>query len=73
MVTRNLRSLVPALIVALAAPLGVAGCGEESKTESKTTQTSPTGTTTETRTDKVNESGSNPPAPTGSTETSPPK
>jgi hypothetical protein len=50
-----------ALLLGLFAPLGLIGCGEEAKNETKTTTTSPGGTTTETHTDKVNKSGENPP------------
>src|SRR4051812_4944015 len=63
------RVLASALIVGVS--LCLAGCGEESKTESSTTTTTPAGSTTETTTQKVEKSGENPPPATG--ETTPPK
>jgi hypothetical protein len=54
------RALASALIIGIST-FGLAGCGEESKTETKETVSSPTGTTTTTNTEKVNSSGSNPP------------
>jgi hypothetical protein len=56
------RVLASALIVGVASLFGLSGCGEETKTETKETATTPTGSTTETKTDKVESSGSNPPA-----------
>jgi len=44
--------------LSLLAPLG---CSEETKKESKTTTSTPGGTTTETKTDKVETSGKTPP------------
>jgi hypothetical protein len=55
------RFLALALCLGLFAPVALVGCGEENKTETKTT--TPTGTTTETK--STTQSGSNPPAPTG--------
>jgi hypothetical protein len=57
------RFLPLALLLGLFAPVGLIGCGEESKTESKTTTSTPGGTTTETQTSKINQSGENPPPP----------
>lgn len=39
----------------------ITGCGEEASVESKTTATSPGGTTTKTETQKVETTGENPP------------
>jgi hypothetical protein len=55
------RFLTLATALALAAPLGLVGCGEENKTETKTT--GPGGTTVEKK--STTQSGENPPAPTG--------
>jgi hypothetical protein len=44
--------------LSLLAPLG---CSEEAKKETKTTTSTPGGTTTETKTDKVTTKGDNPP------------
>jgi hypothetical protein len=54
------RLLASALIIGVST-FGLAGCGEETKVESKDTVSTPTGKTTETKTDKVDTSGSNPP------------
>ncbi len=56
------RVLASALILGVASLFGLSGCGEENKVETKETVATPTGTTTETKTDKVESSGSNPPA-----------
>ena len=58
------RILTSALLLGLAAfPIaGLSGCGEEAKKESKETISTPTGTTTTTTQEKVDSSGSNPPA-----------
>lgn len=57
---RMKRTLASALMISVFA---LVGCGDTTKTEDKTTTQTPGGTTTETKTDKVNQSGSNPPAP----------
>jgi hypothetical protein len=57
------RVLALALVFGVAACFGLTGCGEETKTESKDTVSTPGGTTTTTTTEKVNTTGSNPPAP----------
>jgi len=49
------------------------GCGETAETSKEVKQTSPTGSTTETVTDKVKQTGDNPPAPTGTATTPAPK
>ena len=67
------RLLIPALMVGLVAPIALIGCGENSENKTKIEQTSPTGTTTEERTDKVHQTGSNPPPPVGATDAAPPK
>jgi hypothetical protein len=55
------RFLALAAALAVAAPMGLAGCGEENKTETKTV--GPGGSTIETK--STTQSGQNPPAPTG--------
>ncbi|MBX6316754.1 MAG: hypothetical protein IRY99_28150, partial [Isosphaeraceae bacterium] len=57
------RFLALALALGLLAPVGLVGCGEESKTETKTTQQTPEGTTTTTEQKKIEQSGENPPPP----------
>jgi len=54
------RLLASTLIVGLS--LGLAGCGEKSKVEDKTTIEGPGGTTEIKNTKEVKESGSNPPS-----------
>jgi hypothetical protein len=66
------RFLAPALILGVSSLFGLAGCGEESKTETKTEITTPGGTTTEIKTEKVDQTGKNPPPATGETATPPP-
>ena len=58
------RFLTSALLLSLFAfPIaGLSGCGEESKKEVKETVTTPTGSTTTTAVEKVDSTGSNPPA-----------
>lgn len=58
------RFLILALSAGLLAPITLVGCGEKSETQVE--QTTPHGTTTETKT--VEQSGEAPPAPTGVTE-----
>ncbi|MDR3633504.1 MAG: hypothetical protein P4L84_06690 [Isosphaeraceae bacterium] len=41
---------------------GLVGCGEESKVENKEVVKTPEGTTTTTKSEKIESSGSNPPA-----------
>jgi hypothetical protein len=67
------RLITASLIVAAGCCTGFVGCGEESKSTTEIKQTGPGGTTTEKKTDSVNESGKNPPAPTGATNQPPPK
>jgi hypothetical protein len=43
--------------------LGLPGCSDETKTESKVTASGPGGKTTETHTDTIKQSGDNPPPP----------
>jgi hypothetical protein len=62
------RALASALILGVCSMFGLSGCGEESKVEEKTTTSTPGGSTTETKTDKVETSGGNPPAAPASTE-----
>ena len=64
---RTLAFLLSALLI------GFVGCGETSKTEEKKVTETPTGTTTETHTDKVKQTGDNPPPPTGGTDAAAPK
>jgi hypothetical protein len=61
---RKLISLTIMGVLTMGLGMGISGCSEESKTESKTTQATPGGKTTETRTDSVKQSGENPPPPT---------
>jgi hypothetical protein len=63
------RFVASALILSSLGLFSMVGCGETSKTEEKTIQQTPTGTTTETKEEKINQSGSNPPPPTGAAET----
>jgi len=55
------RFLAPALILGLIAPLGLVGCGEESKVKQQETVSGPGGTTTTTSETKVKSTGENPP------------
>lgn len=50
-----------ALILGSLSPLGLVGCGEEAKVETKETVSTPEGSTTTTETKKVESSGENPP------------
>jgi hypothetical protein len=61
---RKLISLTMVGVLAMGVGVGLSGCSEESKTESRTTQATPGGKTTETTTNSVKQSGQNPPAPT---------
>jgi hypothetical protein len=69
---RTATHLITALLVGMG-PLGLVGCGDTSETKTKVEQSSPTGTTTEETTNKVKETGSNPPPPTGATNEAAPK
>ncbi len=60
---RKLISLATAGVLAMGLGITLSGCSEESKTESKTTQSTPGGKTTETTTKSVKQSGDNPPPP----------
>lgn len=51
------RFLASALVLGLVSGLGLVGCGEESKTESKTTVSTPSGTDTKTVTVKEKTTG----------------
>ncbi len=59
---RSQKSIVAVLAASFCFMTGFAGCGEEAKVEKKETVTSPTGTTTTETTQKINSTGSNPPA-----------
>ena len=61
---RKVISLTMAGVLAMGLGITLSGCSEESKTESKTIQSTPGGKTTETETKKIQQSGDNPPAPT---------
>jgi hypothetical protein len=61
---RKLISLTMMGVLAMGIGVGLSGCSEESKTESRTTQSTPGGKATETTTKSVKESGQNPPTPT---------
>jgi len=67
------RRVLGALVVSLFAASGLVGCGETSETTTKLEQKTPGGTTTEQVTDKVKQTGDNPPAPTGATGAPAPK
>jgi len=67
------RRVLGALMVGLFATSSLVGCGETAETSKEVKQTSPTGSTTETVTDKVKQTGDNPPAPTGTATTPAPK
>jgi hypothetical protein len=60
---RKLISLAMMGVLTMGLGIGVVGCSEESKTESKVTQATPGGKTTETETKSVKQSGDNPPPP----------
>jgi hypothetical protein len=64
--------LSPALLFGLSM-FGLAGCGEQAENKTKVEQSTPTGTTTEEKSDKIKQTGSNPPAPTGTSDVAPPK
>lgn len=61
---RKVINLTMAGVLAMGLGITLSGCSEESKTESKTTQSTPNGKTTETETKTIKQSGDNPPAPT---------
>jgi hypothetical protein len=61
------RFLTAALVLGVFSTFGLVGCGEQSKVEEKQTVSTPGGETTTTKTEKVETSGSNPPATTGET------
>ena len=65
--------LLTTCAVALGTTIGTAGCGETMENKTKIEQTSPTGTTTETVTEKVKQTGDNPPPPVGATSEPAPK
>lgn len=67
------RRVLGALMVGLFATSSLVGCGETSESTTKVEQKTPTGSTTETVTDKVKQTGDNPPAPTGTATTPAPK
>ena len=67
------RLIATSLIVGVCSLTGFVGCGDESKSTTEIKQTGPGGTTTEKETKSVKETGSNPPAPTGSTDQPAPK
>jgi hypothetical protein len=71
MIRRRTYRVSTALLTTAA--LTLAGCGETTETKTKVEQAGPGGTTTETKIDKVNQSGQNPPAPTGTTDAAAPK
>jgi hypothetical protein len=60
------RILTSTLVLGVLAltPIGLIGCGEETKSEVNTTETTPGGKTTTTTTEKVDQSGQNPPPAT---------
>jgi len=60
---RKLISLTMMGVLAMGLGIGMSGCSDESKTESKVTQATPGGKTTETETKSVKQSGDNPPPP----------
>ena len=51
------RLIASALVLGAVSGFGLVGCGEETKVESKETVVTPTGTKTETVTDKVKTTG----------------
>ncbi len=61
---RKVITLTMAGVLAMGLGITLSGCSDESKTESKTVQQTPSGKTTETETKSVKQSGDNPPAPT---------
>lgn len=56
------RFLASALIVGVST-FGLVGCEDTSKVETKTTTETPSGTTTEKKTEEIKQSGEAPPAP----------
>jgi hypothetical protein len=52
-----------ASILVLCVSIGMAGCGEKTKTEKKSTTETPGGTTEKTTTTETQKTGENPPAP----------
>jgi len=67
------RVLTAALVLGLFAPIGLVGCGEESKVKEEPPTSTPGGTTTTTSESKVNQTGENPPAPANAGTTPAPK
>ena len=61
---RKLVSLAMIGVLAMGVGVGLSGCSEESKTETRTTQSTPGGKTTEIERKEIKQSGDNPPAPT---------
>ena len=70
---RTKTRLITALVVGFSATLGMVGCGETAETKTKVEQSGPGGTTTEESTNKVKQTGENPPPPTGATDPAAPK
>ena len=67
------RVLALALALGLISPVAFVGCGEETKQKETVTTSGPGGTTTETKVDKINQTGENPPPPTGTSDQPAPK
>ena len=65
--------LAPALVLGLLMPTGLIGCGETGENKTKVEQSGPGGKTVEERTDKVRQTGPNPPPPTGTADAPAPK
>ena len=61
---RTMGTLIAGLAIGCGATIGIVGCGETSETKTKVEQSTPTGTTTEESTNKVKQTGQNPPPPT---------
>jgi len=61
------RILTSTLVLGLFSAVGLIGCGEESKVTEEKTISTPTGEATISKETKVETSGSNPPATTGTT------
>jgi hypothetical protein len=67
------RFLSAALILGAVSTFGLVGCGEESKTETKETVSTPEGSTTTTVEKKVESKGDNPPPNSSGETVTPPK
>jgi hypothetical protein len=61
---RTVSTLIAGLAIGFSATIGLVGCGETTESKTKIEQSTPGGKTTEETTNKVKQTGDNPPPPT---------